>query len=174
MNYETSVLMPLYGESSDEKTGWVAMTRNAEATDSKLTTTGKFHGGEKKEPTVTERHFDYAIHTDGHPTHSSPSLEIMWKLKFHIDTAGIVVNQSPAPTFAIAIASAFLTQLPLTASTDEMRSLVARWRWAMRMGEEGNDNGGGLMGMGLGALLALGIIAISAGDVWRKLVSFGY
>ncbi|OBU01787.1 hypothetical protein VE01_00479 [Pseudogymnoascus verrucosus] len=53
-----------------------------------------------------------------------------------------------------AIASAFLTQLLLTASTEaegaEMSNLVARWRWAMRMGAEGNDNGGGLMGMGLG------------------------
>ncbi|KFY42483.1 hypothetical protein V495_04500, partial [Pseudogymnoascus sp. VKM F-4514 (FW-929)] len=55
---------------------------------------------------------------------------------------------------SFGIASAFLTQLLLTASTDaegaEMSNLVARWRWAMRMGEGGDGNGGGLMGMGLG------------------------
>lgn len=42
---------------------------------------------------MTERHFDHAIHIDGHPTHSSLSLEIIWKPKFHIDTAGIIVDQ---------------------------------------------------------------------------------
>ncbi|KFY09150.1 hypothetical protein V492_05576, partial [Pseudogymnoascus sp. VKM F-4246] len=52
------------------------------------------------------------------------------------------------------IASAFLTQLLLTASTEaegaEMSNLVARWRWAMRMGDSGDGTGGGLMAMGLG------------------------
>jgi hypothetical protein len=60
----------------------------------------------------------------------------------------------PGSRASFGIASAFLTQLLLTASTDaegaEMSNLVARWRWAMRMGEGGDGNGGGLMGMGLG------------------------
>lgn len=64
------------------------------------------------------------------------------------------LTTTPGSRANFAIASAFLTQLLLTASTEaegaEMSNLVARWRWAMRMGSEGNDNRGGLMEMGLG------------------------
>lgn len=65
------------------------------------------------------------------PFAPSPSLPLPSVRPFHCSALPRhVLSLGPAPTFAIA--SAFLTQLLLTASTEaegaEMSSLVARWR----------------------------------------------
>jgi hypothetical protein len=74
-----------------------------------------------------------------------------------------------------AIASSFLMQLLLTATTEaesnEIHDLVARWRWAMRIGS--GSTGSGLMSLGLlrldGLLLENGIQ--QAGSARRSMTS---
>ena len=57
----------------------------------------------------------------------------------------------PGSRANFAIASSFLMQLFLTSETEAERSeindLVARWRWAMRIGS--GNTGNGLMSLGL-------------------------